>query len=383
MKLFGIRKALASVAAIALGWPGVAAEELPALTGFPTTERIWMGVEEGVIRPAAYVQVRSSTVGQVVIHAEDGELVEKGQHWATVDPEQLQLERESLELDQQLLERKQKESRQLAAEARTRARVELAETERRQADLTAAIENPEFSGPIKQRAKEAIAELDEKIAMLVEKIEPEAMEETLRLETEEGRLGLAKKQKVFDALEKRSVLTAGFAGQLKLADPIKERIATSRLPERAVWVEANEHLATIVDDSLYEITIAAATPLMSQIPSDTLLVLLQEGQSGRLIEGRYLRTDEVDMGGQITRNYVFTVDDKSVDFARHAVGQRSLVHVYRKFPERYHLVSKREIAFRNPEILERAGWAGLVMHLWPGSQVIQVGPQTIAVEAGP
>jgi hypothetical protein len=107
---------------------------------------------------------------------------------------------------------------------------------------------------------------------------------------------------------------------------------------------------------------------------------LQEGQTGRLIAGEYSRTDEVDTGAEITRNYIFQIQKDSLDAARHSMGQRNLVHVYRKFPQPFRLVYKKDIALSAPEVLSASGWDGLVRHLWPGSTVMQVGPQTIAVK---
>jgi hypothetical protein len=126
--------------------------------------------------------------------------------------------------------------------------------------------------------------------------------------------------------------------------------------------------------------VAAAGPLLSEIPREELLVLIQDSQTGKLIAGEYDRTEEIDSGREIARNFIFTIPDGSLEGARQAQGTRNLVHVYRKFPRPYKIIFKKDIAFSAPEVLDAAGWDGLVRHLYPGSKVIQVGPQTIAVE---
>jgi hypothetical protein len=120
--------------------------------------------------------------------------------------------------------------------------------------------------------------------------------------------------------------------------------------------------------------------LLADIPRDQMLVFLQDSQTGRLIAGDYVRTDEVDNGREISRNFVFSIRDRDAEGARQAQGTRCLIHVYRKFSHPFRLVYKKDIAFAAPDVLERSGWDGLVRHLWPGSKVLQVGPQTIAVE---
>jgi len=350
------------------------------LSSYPSLDRIWMGLEEGSIRPAAYSQVRSMTSDLVVIHAKDGDTLEKLQHWATIDPEQLDLDRQSLELEKKAVEKKLEESRQTANETQIRSRLELAEAERRRMELAAAAEDPQISTALKNRISSALKEIDEQMVTLRDKTNPEKIEGYLDLEAQEGNVQIERKLKTLTALEKRSKLTAPFSGELRLTDTIKERLAASTLPDRAIWVDSNEHIATIVDDQAYEISVLATSPLLSQIPKENLLVFLQESQTGRLISGSYTRTDEIDSGAEIVQNYIFSIPGDTVDSARHSMGQRSLVHVYRKFPEKYFLVQKRDIAFSNPEVLESSGWVGLVMHLWPGSEVVQVGPQTIAVK---
>ncbi len=338
-----------------------------------------MGMEEGVIRPASYAQIRADGDGYVALHAEDLKMLRKGEHWATMDPEQLDIERRSLELDeskqQQLLEKGREDLR----EARLRMTFELHEAEGKRGSLEDASRDPEISVALRQRAAEAIQKLDERISTLREKVDPALLERDLRVLEEDNALQFSRKQKQLVALEKRSCLLAGSAGQLRLGDPLKEKLAAGE-PGKPAWMKTGDLLGTIVDDRHYEISVAAAGPLLSGIPREQLLVFIQDSQTGKLIAGEYNRTEELDSGREISRNFVFTIPDGSLENARQAQGTRNLVHVYRKFPKPYRIVFKKDIAFAAPDVLDANGWDGLVRHLWPDSRVIQVGPQTIAVE---
>ncbi len=90
--------------------------------------------------------------------------------------------------------------------------------------------------------------------------------------------------------------------------------------------------------------------------------------------------EEILLDDGLLRLKVEHVDETGIEDARQSVGQRNLVHLYRRFERRYHLVPKRDIAFAAPDMLAKGGWAGLSQHLWPGCQVMQVGPQSLLID---
>jgi hypothetical protein len=354
--------------------------EVRPLESFPLSDRIWMGLEEGSVRPAAYEQVRASVEGELALHAKDGQMLQKDEKWATYDPEALDIERRALTVDEGKLELLTSKNRADAEDAGLRMSLELHEATGKRAELVDVLQDSEVEEAFKKRVKEAIGKMDQKIVLLKERLDPEKVERDLRLETEEGELQVVRKRKQLLAMEKRSYLVAGFAGELRLSDSIQKKLAAVKSPEELLWVKPNELLATIVNDQVYEISVTASSPSLAEIPSEELLVLLQEGRTGRLIAGEYSRTDEIDTGAEIMRTYLFTIQKDSLDAARHSMGQRNLVHVYRKFSQPYRLVFKKDIALLASDVLSASGWDGLVKHLWPGSEVMQVGPQTIAVK---
>lgn len=380
MKLSGTTnfKGLAFSLCVSLGTLAVATAVEP-LESYPEVSRIWMGLEEGAIRPAAYQQVRSLMDGYLSLKAQDGKLLKKNELWAVIDPEQIELERESLYLEEQKQKQKMEKVDADLLEFQLSLALEMHEADGKRQTLVDASQDPSIPADLRKRADEAISKMDERINLLRKKADPEALQRNVELEEIEGRLNIARKRKQLLALEKRSHLRAEFDGELRLSDSLKKAVADRTDNDALLWVSGSEHLATIVDDSKFEIVVKASTPVLSQISRDDLLVFLQEPKTGALIAGDYARTDETDTGSEIVQNYIFTISENSVTDARHSSGQRGLVHVYRKFDSPVRLLHKKDLAFAASDVLSANGWDGLVRSQWPDSRVIQIAPQTIAV----
>ncbi len=356
----------------------VAAGEKP-LNSYPQSDRLWLGLEEGVIRPAAYEQFRMEGEGFVSLLAKDGQKLQKGEQWATLDPEQLDIERRSFELEKSKQEQALKKGREDLEDARLSLSLDLHELERKRDDLANVAGDASIPPVLRRRAEEAVSKMDERIAATRVKLSSESKERDVRLLEEESELQMVRKQRQLLTLEKRSCLVAEFDGELRIADSIKEKLAELS-PGELPWVKGGEVIGSITNDRSYEIFVTASGPLFAELPQEELLVFLQDPQTGGLLAGEFARTEETDNGREIVRTYVFTVRETDAERARKSMGTRCLIHVYRKFPGKFRVVYKKDIAFAAPEVLENAGWDGLVRHLWPGSKVIQVGPQTIAVD---
>jgi hypothetical protein len=380
MKLSGTKKltTYAIFGCMALCQFSVAGENKP-LESYPKVDRIWMGTEEGSIRPAAYQQVRSTIDGYFALKAKDGQLLKKGELWAIIDPEEIEIERKSLDLEKAKLQQQADKTAGETLEAQIRLALDIHEAEGKRQTLIDASQNTSIPAELRKRAGDSISKIDERLRMLKKRASPKTLKRNVELEETEGELAIEKKQKQFLALKKRSFLVAEFDGELRLSDSVKKAVADRKEPDALLWVASNEHLATVVNDSKYEIVVKATSPILSQIKREDILVFLQEPQTGRLIGGDYARTDEIDTGGEIIQNYVFNIQGASIQDARHSSGQTGLVHIYRKFSTPVRLIFKKDIAFAESDILASRGWDGLVMSLWPGSTVLQVAPQTIAV----
>jgi hypothetical protein len=354
--------------------------EVKPLTEYHEASRMWMGVEEGFIRPASYEQFRLEADVQLVIHAKDHQVLEKGEHWATIDPEQLELEKRSAALEDARAVGKKRDAIQDAKDQHVRTIKDLHEAQAQKANISEILKNGDLDSMFEKRVKRAMEELEQQISMLEEQSSGDALKESIKLIEEDFSLQAAQRAKKLKVFEKNSKLVAKDGGKLQLGEDAKEQVAALSDPNQPIWVDANDLIASISDENAFEIIVAANGPLLSGIPNKELLVFFQDPQTGQLIEGTYVRTDERDSGRQIQRDFIFKASDKGIDAAKRASGASNTVHVYRKFDRPYRIVMKKDLVFENPEELERSGWVGMVQRLWPGSRVIQVAPQTIAID---
>ena len=368
------------IALVLAGCSLLASGEVKPLTEYREITRMWMGVEEGYIRPASYEQFRLETDSQVAILAKDQQLLEKGEHWATIDPEQLDLERRSSALEAARAVGKKQDAIQEAKDQHVRRIRELHETQAQQANIREILKEGGLDEMFEKRVKQAMLELEKKVAILEEQTSEDGLKRDLELIDEDFSLQAAQREKKLKAFEKMSKLVAKDGGKLELSEEIKKQLQDAADPQQPIWVSAKDLIAGVSDENSYDITVSANGPLLSGIPKDQLLVFFQDPQTGQLIQGKYLRTDERDNGNQIQRDFIFRASETELEAAKRASGSSNTVHVYRKFDRPYRLVLKKDLVFQDPDTLESAGWVGMVQKLWPGSKVIQVAPQSIAID---
>jgi len=373
-----INRCMACILLIAGMHPAIGAD-VADLADLPKSKRIWMGIEEGAIRPAAFEQFRVDADAVVVLHANGGDMMEAGQHWATLDPEQLEIERETIELEEMKREHQRAKDEYENEQARVALLLEIEEAHRKSEDLEQAAQTAELDASLRKRAREAVEIMSHRISLLEERASLEHQNEQTRLKEIETELQERRAQRQLLAMERRSKLVSRHGGRLRLSDEFHARQEHAD-DRQKVWMGSGELLGTIVDDSRYEIHVPANTSAMLQLPENEIGVFFQDGQTGTLIPGNFLRIEEVESGLEINRTYVFSVPDERMDAAREAGGQKNFVHIYRMFTNEKHIVHKRDLAFEAPEILQESGWGGLIRHLWPQSRIIQVGPQSIALE---
>jgi hypothetical protein len=356
--------------------------QTPALSSMPEIGRIWMGMEEGSVRPASYQQVRAEGEGLIELFRKDMDRLKRGTHWATLDPRQLEIEEQTIAVEELKAKHMFKKAEEDAESARVRSLLDIRDMEAKAQELESLAKSGEFPESIRKRSASALSELQSRIKTMKERVDPAEIEEQLRAEKQEAELQIARKRKQLELIRRRSHLTAGNDGELRFSESLRQKIKNAAEDGSEIWIKTGEHIATIVDDGSIEMVVPSAGPVMSQIAQEELTVFLLDSKTGKLIEGVFNRMEELDSGVEITRNYIFNIPPDSVGEAKQAMGHRHMVHVYRKFPRNYRLVHKKDIAFLAPQVLEASGWHGLAGHLWPGCRVIQVGPQTIAIDPG-
>lgn len=356
------------------------AGEVPRLNDLPKVNRLWLGMEEGFIRPASYEQVMSESQTRLSIHAEHGSKIVKGQHWGTLDPVHLALEKRAHEIES--IRAKQDLARELATLEDERVKMLVAQQE-----ALAKLKALEFAATdkslplgLRERSKVAAVKLENKIKVIDKALTPEAHEQQRDLLKRDSALKQERRKKQLVDLEKRSLLVAGCDGTLILGDTVIEAFADADAGE-IIWVDGNELIGVVRNDNHHELWVDAKGPLMGQLPVERISVRIQDTRNGGLIPARHDRTEEIESGNEIRRTYVFRIGEKDSGKASESIGVRSLVHIFINFEKPYRMVYKKDIAHIDPARLEAGGWASLIHHLWPGSKVVHVGPQTIAVKA--
>lgn len=363
--------------------PAGEAQEVKPLDSYPKVDRLWLGTDEGVIRPGGYEAHRSGSEGFIRLHVADGARVKKGQCWATINPDQLEAERKSLEMMEKRLEMQLEEIRHAFREEQSNRNTELHELEKKRHILESAASSTDIPAALRERAGGAIGDIDAQIELARKRVDKDRLELELDLRLEEEQLKAQRQRNQLELLERRSRLCADFDGELRLSDRVREELGKDGGADKAMWLDANQHIATLVNEERYEITVPRMKTPTGGLPPSELLAVLHDGHSGRLISGDYIRSEEEDQAGEIVRKFMFQIRENSIPDARNAVGHTNLVHIYRRFDDPIHLIFKKDIAFASPGILEKGGWVAVVRHLWKDAEVLQVGPKSIAIKAKP
>ena len=353
---------------------------VPDLKDSPFVKRLWLGIEQGVIRPASYEQVVVDAEQRVAIHADDGANIKKGQHWATLDPLNLELERRSHAIDK--IKGEQDMARELATleEERIKRLIALKEAETNLKLLEINAGDQSLPASLRKQASKTADELTDEIELMKKSLEPESMEQQREVIRNAAALQQDRRDKQLEDLEKRSMIVADNDGVLTLGSAVLKAIADAD-GKGPYWIKASEVIGAVNNDEHFELWVDASGPLLGNMPLERLKVNVRDANTGAIIPAKFDRIEEVDQGIEIKRRYVFMVDPRTPDQPDMTVGVRSMVDVFVIFEKAHRRVFKKDIAHLNPELLESGGWAGLVSHLWPGSKVVHIGPQTIAVQA--
>lgn len=353
--------------------------EVPELGKAPLVKRLYLGIEQGIIRPASFEQLVMENETRVAIHAQNGAKIKKGQHWATLAPLNLELERRSHALNK--VKGEQDLAKELITFKEEQIKKQLArrEAQAKLLQLQLASTDSSLPAPMRAAAQKAISEQEEQLALLDAELQPARVEAQRDIIVRNAVLNQEFRDKQLEDLEKRSLIIAGSDGTLVLGNAVLEAMKETEGDE-PLWVKAGEVVGSLKNDDHYELWIDAQDPLLGNLPIDRLLVKVTNARSGSLLYGTNPRMEELDLGDEIKRRYVFRIDGENADERSIDLGVRSMVHVYVTFENAYHVIHKKDIAHLDPQRLESGGWSGLVKQLWPGCKVVYVGLQSIAIQ---
>ncbi|MBQ8517701.1 MAG: hypothetical protein IJ498_09005 [Akkermansia sp.] len=312
-------------------------------------------VQVGIL-PAKIVPEQVATLplerGIVSDLATPGEPRKRGDVLAVLNKEQMEQEREEMELKlaRDRMSRKD-EIRKLEAQRRKIVfYLRLSNNERRYAQ-TAGGEND------LPPTDESLADIDERIALL--KREVESM----------GRI----RNNELTRKHARNTLRMPFDGRVQYhftlpedtAEPF-EYNATGSLP-----------FATICDDSAFYITVNIGRAELTQLPEQQFQVLIS------LPEGRELRGDfshrrvEQGNGGDMLV-YFFRIPEKDHDCAFSMLGSHARAQLIFNAPEGTMQLDKGELA-RHPMATECRNWEELIQKLYPEYHLVLIGEHQILI----
>jgi len=345
----------------------------PTLSSLPKVSRIWVGTEKALVTSAQFKEFYALGDGKIEMLVKDGQWLKKGQHWATLDPESLQLERETLALEKEKNEQRFIEFEELLDNKLDGFKKALGELRTQDADLLLLAEQKEVTPVIRKKIIAAQKEIKEREKKLLSKISPENIALKSELKKRELDLLIRKKEKMLSQSIRKSELKAPFSGRI---DFILKELKKS---EGATWVGAGARFATLVDDRRYSLEVTPSGFGNYSGSLDSLEIMLSPDGEGFAITGKFERLEKVQISNRSFEKWVFLVDENYSDQAAKSMGLTRIAHLFKKLDKPAHVVMKKELFSENPELLKKEGWAGLVKYLWPNAQIVFIGPQAIAL----
>lgn len=357
--------------------PGaMASESVKPITEYPVTRKIWLGIEDGKIQPADQKNFRSSAEGYITFLKPNGSTIKKGENWAILDQEQVELEKRAIVLERSKLKDSIDKLKSEQEELIDKQQANIVKLNTQKNDLSASLETELLSDKLKKRVREAITELDEKIKKAEERIDPEKLERDLNLSIEDLTLALDRKERSHEKLLRRSYLKAEFDGILNLT--LDNPNAPDKL-NNPVWLDLGTSYASITNNSHFEIQVSNRNPVFSNFDPSKIIAMIDDGRSRQRIQANYKEMRKTELAGGMKDIHVFEFPPETSEYASKNSGEVQTIYLYLTLEQDCQVIPKREIALAAPEVLKKEGWPGLIKHLYPGYSLLHIGPKTLAV----
>lgn len=350
--------------------------KLRPITSYPTVDKIWLSLEDGHILAADQKIYVAPSECFITLLKPNGSKLKKGDLFAVIDQDLLDLEKRSLDLEQEKFDKKIKDikSEQTATIRKQNEAIQALETKK--LELTLSTNAHTLSKKLQDRIQVAVKEIDTQISEIKATIDPKTLEQELKMAEEELKINLDQKLRANDQLRRRSRLKAGFPGTLNL---LIDKPNDEGNLNRPIWVELNKPFASIINDKQYEIRVSNRNPIFNNFPKERFIALIDDGGSRKLVQAAFEETRKVEINGVLRDQQIFKFPEESVEYAEQNIGETRTIFIYLKLKEEAYLVNKNDIALLAPEVLDKSGWRGLVKHLYPGHKVLHIGPKTLAV----
>lgn len=349
-----------------------------SLKSLPMVSRIWVGTERALLTSAHHKEYYSLGDGEVVVFADDGQWLEKGEHWVTLDPENLRLERDSLQLDKEKRDLQFEEYLEQEDNKILGLKKSFQELQEKGNDLSGLLQEEGLSAVVKNKIAEAQKEVLKQQGRIKEKMKPESLQLKRQLKQRELDLAFQKKERILNTLIRNSELKAPFSGRLSFQ---VKSLMQSKGEKK--WLDGNTQFATLTDDRHCSIEVTPSPGSSYKTSLKNLMIMLAPDSDGFAVLGDFEQVVKVKAANQSMERWMFAVKAEHAEQAALSMGVTRVAHVFRKLDEPAHMVMKKDLFSKNPEVLKRDGWGGLIKSLWPDAQIVFIGPQSIALKQKP
>ncbi len=285
--------------------------------------------------------------GEVANWLPDPGRVKKDTIIATVNEEEVELERKELEV-KLLKERIAKEEELLKLE-RQRDEVKF------YASLSK--EERKYAGEAPNGGEKALKSIEDKIKLINKELE---------MHGEKPRLDFRKK-------EEKYILRMPFDGRLQyqFSFPQDDSVTT--------YLDSGTPIATVCDDSAYYITIAIADPDLTNLPPETLSLRVQLGD-GTALNGvfAFKRVEKNGSTGGDLLAYFFRLPKEQHDKAHDIIGSNCMARLYYTPRGEVVFLNKMKLA-STPEGSKCSTWQELLSILYPDWELVVNGETELIV----
>ncbi len=275
--------------------------------------------------------------------------VKKDTIFATVNEEELALERKELEL--KLFKERITKEEELSKLERQRDEVKF------YASLSKEQRKYAGDAPQAQGGKKALKAIEDKI---------DSISKELAMLEERPRLDFRKK-------EEKYILRMPFDGKLQyqFTFPGDDSVTT--------YLESGSPIATVCDDSSYYITIAIADPELTGLPPEKLSVEVSLGD-GTALKGAYAfkRVEKNNSTGGDLLAYFFRLPKEQHEKAHAAIGSNCMARLYYTATEEVIFLNKVKLA-STPEGRVCSTWQELLRKLHPEYELVVNGETELIV----
>ncbi|MFC5050358.1 hypothetical protein ACFPK9_07020 [Rubritalea spongiae] len=304
--------------------------------------------------------------------------LKKGEHWATINPDQLAHEQKLYELEKDDFALKIDALKDAEIENLLSIEKSLNGITQKIDSLTNALTIPDLSKEVKDRISFGIEKLKKQQLRLRKKIDSETYLKETALQKRELELSLDHKKRSLQDLKHRSELKAEFSGDLELLLP-SEKISELET-QKVIWLKANHAYARIVDRSSLTATLTPPSSILYELDPKRISLQIPFGTQGRIARASFEAQKIENIPHKQGVQWLFKLSEDTPSSITNTLDTPMLANLFYELNKPAHIVPKRELISTAPDTLRKEGWHGLIKKIWPETKIVTIGPQSIAIQ---